>query len=64
MNSNRIESNAKAVERTCYELCETGRFMDAYMFLQGSRERFINLEEFADIQQSLIDDYPEYRDLM
>ena len=61
---NRQESNARAIERTCYELCETGRLMDAYGCLQLSKGKFISIQEAVDIQESLIDDYQGFRQLM
>lgn len=60
----RKEPSHLAVERTCYELCETGRFMDAYSYLQLSKGKFISIQEAVDIQDSLIEDYQGFRQLM
>lgn len=64
MPSHRNESNAAAVERTAYELCSTGQFMEAYGFLNLARGKFISPQEFADIQDSLIEDFQGFRELM
>lgn len=60
----RVESNALALERTCYELCSTGAAMEAYGLLQLAKSKFVSLEDAMDIQQSLIEDFPDFRDLM
>lgn len=60
----RIESNALAAERTAYELCETGRYMDAYGFLQLANGKYISAQDHSDIQDSLIEDFQGFRELM
>lgn len=64
MPSHRNESNAEAVERTAYELCSTGQFMEAYGFLNLARDKFISPQELSDIQDSLIEDFQGFRELM
>ena len=64
MPSHRNESNAAAVERTAYELCATGQFMEAYGFLNLARDKFISPQELSDIQDSLIEDFQGFRELM
>ena len=64
MPPHRNESNAAAVERTAYELCSTGQFMEAYGFLNLARGKFISPQELSDIQDSLIEDFQGFRELM
>lgn len=60
----RVQTNAQAIERTCYELCSTGSAREAYGLLQAAKDKFVSLEDAVDIQQSLIEDFPAFRDLM
>lgn len=59
-----LKSNAESVERTCYMLCETGRFGDAMNYLNQAMGKFLNAEESAGIRQSLTDDYLGFRELL
>ncbi len=59
-----LKSNKEAVERICYELCETGRAAEAELYVSLSTGKYITPQEASDIRDSLIEDYPEYRDLM
>lgn len=56
--------NAKAIERLCYSLCETGRFQEAYTALEQARGKFLNAEESHDLQVALIDDYQGFREIV
>ena len=58
------EGNLKTIERMCYQLCETGRFDEAYTVLDQARGKFLNAQESADLQASLIEDYQGFREIV
>lgn len=56
--------NMKAIERLTYELCETGRFQEAYTVLDQARGKYLSAQESTLLQESLIEDYPEFREVV
>lgn len=59
-----LKTNAESVERICYMLCETGRYMDAYGYLNFAKGKYLNAEESAQLTQDLTDDYQGFRELL